>query len=64
MDIYLLVWDKLKMCGGIRVVKCILSHTLMIGSIEGEQRNANLEVKLNKVCIKSWSMLLYVLRPY
>lgn len=32
MDIYILVWDKPKMFDGIRVVKCIISLTLMVGS--------------------------------
>ena len=68
MDIYILVCDKLKMCGLIRLIKSILSLTLMIGSpvamLICTNRGKENKEKLNKVCIKSWSMLLYVLRPY
>jgi hypothetical protein len=32
MDIYILVWDKLKMYGGIILIKSILSLTLMVVS--------------------------------
>ena len=73
MDIYILVWDTLKMCGGIILIKSILSLSLMVVSPvaklictnrEREQREDNSVMKLKKVCIKSWSILLYVLRYY
>lgn len=66
MDIQILVWDQLKMCGGIKVVKCILSLTLMIGSPVALliYKNRENKEKQNKVCVKSCSILLYVLRPY